>query len=107
MDNQELDEFIEKYEEEIIQASDLAGINAERLRESLKDLVRAFNVIFDNVVNFWNVLKEFAINYLDSVNSECNRKERRLLYRLNLARPKIKSQVVDRKPRHFIRKIIY
>lgn len=103
-----LDKHIQKHEEEFNQAAAQLCMSVEQLKENLKAMTRAFGVIVDNAMKIWNGIKKWAIDrYLDleRIEKECGKK--RQLYKLNFDRPKIKSQVIDKKPQHLIKKVIY
>ncbi|MEK5429696.1 hypothetical protein MKY88_02425 [Lysinibacillus sp. FSL R7-0073] len=102
-----LDKHIQKHEEEFNHAAHLC-MSVEQLKENLKAMARGFGVIVDNAMKLWNELKEWVIGrHLDFERIEKESRKKRLLYKLNFDRPKIESQVIDRKPQHLIKKIIY
>lgn len=103
-----LDKHIQKHEEEFNQAAAHLCISVEQLKENLIAMARAFCGIVDNAMKIWNGIKEWAIDrYLDLERIEKDSRKKRQLYKLNFDRPKIKSQVIDRKPQHLIKKVIY
>ncbi|MDP1395269.1 hypothetical protein Q8G28_17735 [Lysinibacillus capsici] len=103
-----LDKHIQNHEEEFNQAAAHFCMSVEQLKENLKAMARAFGVIVDNAMKLWDGIKERVIDcYLDLVRIEKESRKKRQLYKLNFDRPKIKSQVIDRKPQHLIKKIIY
>lgn len=103
MDEGKFEKYMEKHEEEISEAAAFVCMDIEQFKENLRVLARFF---LDNVIRTWNSIKEF-ITVLDFEKIERERKQRRLLYKLNLDRPLIQNQVIDRKPQHLIKKIIY
>lgn len=103
-----LDKHIQKHEEEFNQAAAHLCMSVEQLKENLKTMARAFGVVVDNAMKLWNEVKEWVIDrLLDLERIEKENRKKRLLYKLNFDRPKIKSQVIDRKPRYLIKKVIY
>lgn len=102
-----LDKHIQKHEEEIVQAAAHVCMSVEQLKENLKAMARALGVIVDNAMKFWNGLKERVIDRHLALERIEKERKRRQSYKLNLYRPKIKSQVIDKKPQHLIKKIIY
>lgn len=76
----------------------------------------------EEIIKHWETIKEMAITlfnrfkkYLRSLLDACKKaivqndeqKKKRSLYKLNFIRPKIKHQVLNRKPKHLIKKVIY
>ncbi|MEK5332000.1 hypothetical protein [Lysinibacillus sp. FSL W8-0992] len=106
MNQQEFENFIEKHEEEIIFLAELTGISVEAFKDSLRNLVVTFDVIVDNAMKIFNTMNEF-ITEIDIEKMERMINKRQMLYKLDLKRPMIKNQVINRKPRHLIKKIIY
>jgi len=102
-----LDKHIEKHEEEFNQAAAHLCMSVEQLKENLIAMARAFGVIVDNAMKFWNEFKEWTIDHHLALERIEKESKRRQSYKLNFDRPKIKSQVIDKKPQHLIKKIIY
>lgn len=106
MNQQEFENFIEKHEEEILFLAERTGISVEAFKDSLRNLVVTFDVIVDNAMKIFNTMNEF-ITEIDIEKMERVINKRQMLYKLDLKRPMIKNQVINRKPRHLIKKIIY
>lgn len=103
-----LDKHIEKHEEEFNQAAAHLCMSVEQLKENLTAMARAFGVIVDNAMKYWNeFIKERTIDHHLALERIEKESKRRQSYKLNFDRPKIKSQVIDKKPQHLIKKIIY
>ncbi|MFL1998369.1 hypothetical protein VYF65_004169 [Lysinibacillus irui] len=103
-----LDKHIQKHEEEFNKAAAHLCMSVEQLKENIKAMARVFGVIVDNTMKLWNEVKEWVIDrHLDLERIEKENRKKRQLYKLNFDRPKIKSQVIDRKPQQLIKKIIY
>ncbi|MFJ7914463.1 MULTISPECIES: hypothetical protein [unclassified Lysinibacillus] len=95
--------FLEKYEDEIQLSAERAGISVE----AFKDKLRVIYVVVEEFVDtVWRIIKEFLTN-IDFEKMERKIGQRLHLYKLDLKRPIIKNQVIDRKPQHLIKKIIY
>ncbi len=108
MNEQAFEKTLVKYENQIREASIHACVDVEEFKEGLRIFAKAVGVIVDNAMKFWNELKEWVINrHLDLERIEKESRKKRLLYKLNFDRPKIKSQVIDRKPQRLIKKVIY
>lgn len=106
MNEQQFENFIEKYEEEIRLLAEREGISIVDLKDKLRALTTAVEVIVVTVSRIANNIIEF-MQSLDFMELERKFKERRQLYKLDLKRPIIRNQVIDRKPQHLIKKIIY
>lgn len=107
MNAQELDKYIEEHfiknEELINEAAAQICMTIEQFKENLREFAKAF-LIIDNYRDFWNEIIDHRSD-LERVIKDSSK--RRLLYKLNLDRPKIKNQVNNRKPRQLIKKIIW
>lgn len=106
MNEQQFDNFVEMYEEQIRLSAERANISVEAIKDRLRviyvvveDFVDKVTIIINNIVEFITSLD------LEKMEREINQKQQ--LYKLDLKRPIIRSQVIDRKPQHLIKKIIY
>lgn len=106
MNGQEFEKFIEKYKEQIHLFAEHSGISVEVVKDKLRAFATAAEVIVESVSRIANSIIEF-VQSLDFKELERMMNRRRQQYKLDLKRPIIKSQVIDRKPQHLIKKIIY
>lgn len=106
MNQQEFENFIEKYEEEILLLAERAGISVEAFKDSLRNVIVFTEVFVDNVMRIFDSVNNFFTE-LDFEKLERKINQRQQLYKLDLRRPKIRNQVINRKPRHLIKKVIY
>lgn len=75
----------------------------ELFKENLRVTAR---FLIANLIPVWNRIKEIS-EVLDYKKIEKSIKRRKLLYKLNLDRPLIRHQVISRKPRYLVKKIIH
>lgn len=85
----------------------ITGLDTKQVTETLKriteffaDAVKAFKKALGLLFEFKDFVEQIDFDEI------CRQKEKRELYKLNFERPRIKHQVLDRKPRHLIKKVI-
>ncbi len=87
----------------------IAGVTAEQFAISLKGFAEAISVMADAFMKAFGWVKELSdfITQFDFNEINHIRKSRKMLYKLDFSRPRIQHQVVNRKPRYLIKKIIH
>lgn len=90
---------------QIKNTAEITGVEITQLKESLKRIAEFFVNAFKAFKKIWDKLTDF-VEQIDFDEIYSQQKEKRELYKLNFKRPRIQHQVLDRKPRHLIKKII-
>ncbi|WP_313891138.1 hypothetical protein [Psychrobacillus sp.] len=86
--------------------------NLEKLQTIAKEFSKAFNAMCEALVQFgrwlidnWRLIKEKVIEFYQI--EEKKQKQPKHKGRIDFTRHKIANQVIDRRPRHLIQKIIH
>lgn len=83
--------------------------------------LKKFDKVVQAYIKLWEAIREAARNYYeqleesvflvvqtvdDYLKAEADRKRRRALYKIDFTRPAVQHQVINRKPKNLIKKVI-
>lgn len=95
-------------DEQIKTIAAIVGVDTKQVAESLKRIAEFFADAFKAYQKAFGLLLELQdfVERIDFDEIYSLQKEKRELHKLKFERPRIQHQVLERKPRHLIKKII-
>lgn len=94
---------LQKYSEQLEEVAAQLGISFDEVKQAIKNLAKAIGNIVDRVSEVCNSIVE-RIEKVDL--EEMDREWKRNLHKIDFSRPKIQHQVMCRKPKNLVKKII-
>lgn len=101
--NQLIEQEVRKHEIVIVSA----GYNVDQVTEAIVGLAKAFTIVIENIEEQTKKLFELFGQCNFAFEEIQEREIKREMYKLDFSRPVIRHQVIDRKPKRLIKKVIH
>lgn len=103
LQKQKIEQEVRKYEDVVANA----GYSVDQLTEVIANIVEGFTVVFESFKEQMERLRELFEAYNFTLEEIHKTEVKRDLHKINFTRPVIRHQVIDRKPKRLIKKVIH